>query len=421
MDYQILKRILRFTPLQDLGIEAEQVILEHKQAAIHAGLEIIEKAKSENRDFTEEEEKQDAAIQSYVDALNEELDVRVEKRPARNDVYIAGKKLGDNRMEKSKNVLDYIVNSHGNSVPEEVRALLTTTGAAGGFFVGESLQALGWSFEQLGLVKYCRLFQLPQGFTELTVPRFLESDWSERGPYGIGYNFIKEGGVITETDLSASYVKYDIKNLAALITASRLWWNVTPNASTLVSQAFQQNLQWKLDGQVINGSGIASFGGLTQAACRKTVTRTTASNVTFTDIVKMRQGLIPYNSGAQNIAWIMNPGVFREILTLESTGGDNLFIEVASLTPEYKLLGYPIYLSEHCPALGSEGDTILADLSFYGVVRFGAPRLEISEHAYFASDKIGIKMVYHVDGGPLLGSVITLADGQNYSPIVVLK
>ena len=53
MDLKLLKRILRFSPLQDLGIEAEQVILEHKQAAIHAGLEIIEKAKSENRDFTE--------------------------------------------------------------------------------------------------------------------------------------------------------------------------------------------------------------------------------------------------------------------------------------------------------------------------------------------------------------------------------
>ena len=209
MDLKLLKKILRFSPLQDLGDEAEQVILEHRQAAIHAGLEIVERAKSESRDFTAEEERQDEAINLYIDALGKELEVRTEKKPPQN-VYIAGRKIlsGENIMEKNlfleRKSLTYRdlfyegrsevtferggynnFNDFLNVVTKklETRALNETMGTDGGFSVPEYWAAEIWDSALEGSVFMDGVSMYPMKSNILYIPAWKSEDHTA-GPVG---------------------------------------------------------------------------------------------------------------------------------------------------------------------------------------------------------------------------------------------
>ena len=59
-------------------------------------------------------------------------------------------------------------------------------------------------------------------------------------------------------------------------------------------------------------------------------------------------------------------------------------------------------------------------MSLYAVVEFGGSRLEVSKDAYFSSDKVGVKLVYFVDGRSLMKSAITATSGT-MSHVVILQ
>ena len=382
---------------------------------------IFEKCRKDNRDVTPEEEHVLDVALRFLDAVNTEWDRRIEtgqREPEIEKPYLPNYNLKGRNMN-TKNILDYLVNRQ--ELPEEMRAAATTVGTSGGFFLSEPSAAMpGLTYQQEGLLSKCRRMQVPDNATTIQLATFQESDWTSKGPFGIGFSPTAENTAIAESDLSASFVKYEIHALAALTRSSRLWWGATANASAIISEAFNTNLRWKLDRLIIKGSGIAEYVGLTNSACRIEVARGAALDITLSDILDMKKSALPYTAPGQNYMWLASPGAFAKILNLEDGGGTNIFIQGAANAPVPKLLGHEIYVTEHCSAVGSLGDLILADLSLYQVVDFGPPRLEVSGDAYFSQDQVAIKMMLFSDGKSLQRRVIETGAG-NFSHVVVLK
>lgn len=84
------------------------------------------------------------------------------------------------------------------------------------------------------------------------------------------------------------------------------------------------------------------------------------------------------------------------------------------------LAGHPVVFHERSPALGTKGDVVLADLSYYLVKDGSGPFVAASEHVHFTKNKTVIKVFWNVDGRPWLTAPLKLENGWEASPFVVL-
>jgi hypothetical protein len=85
------------------------------------------------------------------------------------------------------------------------------------------------------------------------------------------------------------------------------------------------------------------------------------------------------------------------------------------------MLGFPIEVNDHQPAVGDLGDAMLGDLSLYLVGDRGEMSVEVSSKGSgFTSDTSNIRIRHRVDGRFWPQSTYTTKTGQQVSPLVVL-
>ena len=226
--------------------------LEAKSKELYAKMDgLLSLVEREGRVLTDVEK---VEIRGYEVQLDEvERLGNIEDKPYKVTMRAVGSK------QRGDNILDYIV--RGEELPLKFRSVAVGSGTAGGFFLSDPSAAMGLTFQTEGLLGKCRRIQTPPNATTLQLASFMESDWTLKGPFGIGISPTQENGTITETDLTAHYVKYEVFALAGLISASRIWWDSTEGASRIISEAFNTNLRWKLDSQIISGSGVGQIFG----------------------------------------------------------------------------------------------------------------------------------------------------------------
>ena len=93
--------------------------------------------------------------------------------------------------------------------------------------------------------------------------------------------------------------------------------------------------------------------------------------------------------------------------------------------PYNTLMGLPLFLTEHCQALGTVGDIVLADWSQYliGGKAGGGVQTASSMHLYFNYDKTVYRFVLRYDGQPWWQTTLTPKHGgagATMSPFVAL-
>jgi HK97 family phage major capsid protein len=94
--------------------------------------------------------------------------------------------------------------------------------------------------------------------------------------------------------------------------------------------------------------------------------------------------------------------------------------EIRAGTPP-PLLGMPLLISGKTPPLGSRGDLMLLDLSYYLVAQGYGPAVQASEHPRFTRNQTIIKAFQAVDGAGWLRAPYTLENGVDVcSPFVIL-
>ena len=90
-----------------------------------------------------------------------------------------------------------------------------------------------------------------------------------------------------------------------------------------------------------------------------------------------------------------------------------------------ELLGIPLVFSKRWPNLGSTGDLMLVDLSYYLIKDGSGPLVSVSKDvpALFNTNKCAVRIVWNTDGASWLKEPVELegAAGQTVSPFVILK
>ena len=184
---------------------------------------------------------------------------------------------------------------------------------------------------------------------------------------------------------------------------------------------FAGGIAFMEDYYFFNGNGTGQPIGVLDVGntALVTVARATAAQVNYPDLVGMVASKL---ASATNPVWVINQSAMTQMLLLEGPSGNPAYLWGSAVTgAPSTLLGYPVVWSEKTPALGTEGDVLLADFGFYCIGDRQATTIESSPFPKWKYDITSWRAVHRVDGKPWIKSPITLIDGSTIvSPFVAL-
>lgn len=144
------------------------------------------------------------------------------------------------------------------------------------------------------------------------------------------------------------------------------------------------------------------------------------SKVEIEDIANMQSRLLPQSY--QSAIWLANPTVLPQLAVITATALAWLSSDMGLAKPmPTSILGRPLFITEKCQALGTSGDIMLIDPSFYVIGDRKTLELKASEQFKFSSDQTAWRMIERVAGQPWVDSVLTPKHGSTLSPFVVLN
>lgn len=206
----------------------------------------------------------------------------------------------------------------------------------------------------------------------------------------------------------------------------------------VVTQAFGEEVGFKMDDAAINGDGAGKPLGVMNANALITVNKETGQatgTVLFQNVTKMWYRL--HARSRKNAVWFINQDVEQQLLTMSlpvGTGGSSVVAGVAPNGPGVyvpsgnnggvfaTMFGRPVIPIEQCQTLSTTGDIILADMSQWVYVDKGDAQQATSMHVRFLTDEMTFRWIYRVDGQPIWHTALTPFKGTNtQSPFIALQ
>ena len=232
----------------------------------------------------------------------------------------------------------------------------------------------------------------------------------------LGY-WLAEAGSKTASAPKFKQLTLKLKKVAALAYATdELLADATALQGWLTTNV-PQELKFQVENVFINGDGVGKPLGILNGPGTLSFARTDATDVTYADVVKM----YARRFGPGPFVWLINRGVMVKLMQLAGTY-QYLWLPpgAAADSPNARLLGYPVIEVDYCPALGTLGDIILADMNMYQAIQKGGVEAASSIHVKFTTDETAFRFVYRCDGAPVMSSVFTPFKGDTQAPFVVL-
>lgn len=238
---------------------------------------------------------------------------------------------------------------------------------------------------------------------------------------GMSFSWISEGDTKPETGAKLREITLTPHEIAGFITVTDKLLRNWPSASGFLENLMRQGISAAEDYAFLRGTGNGQPLGVLNAGATYFVHRAGGNAVTYIDLANMVARLLM--RGASSPVWSIPQSALTQIATLQDPEGHYIWIpssEGAKSGFAGALLGYPVRWNNRAPALGSKGDVILADWSYYLIKDGSGPFVAASEHALFTQNKTLIKIFYNVDGAPWLTAPLYEENGYQVSPFVGL-
>jgi HK97 family phage major capsid protein len=242
-------------------------------------------------------------------------------------------------------------------------------------------------------------------------------DGSRQG--GVQVYWTGEAGAFTSSKPTFRQIELTLNKLSGLYYATDEELRDTSNLEANVTAFFSEEFGFKLDDAIVRGSGAGQpLGFLGHAGTVSVAKETTqdAATILAENIQKMFSRLLPRSLG--NAEWYINQACWPQLFQLAQAvgvGGVPVFLPPGGLSaaPFGTLLGRPITPIEHCAALGTVGDIMLADLSQYLMIEKGGLEAASSMHVQFLTDEMTFRFILRTDGQPKRNSVLTPYKGSD--------
>ena len=194
------------------------------------------------------------------------------------------------------------------------------------------------------------------------------------------------------------------------------------------SRAFREELTFKVEDGIYNGTGTGKLLGLMNSSALVTIAKESgqAAQTIMTENVLKMWARLPMRS-RRTAVWLCNQDIEPQLypLTLGTGTAVTLLYTPPGVngnnSPFGLLLGRPVIPVEYAATLGTAGDLVLADLDQYLTIDKGAVREDWSMHVRFLYDEQTFRILYRVDGQPMWKSPITPYKGAAaQSPFIAL-
>ena len=227
-----------------------------------------------------------------------------------------------------------------------------------------------------------------------------------------------EAGSVTATKPKLRQTDMKVEALEALYYATEELLEDVPALQTLVTPMFTEEMAWKIDDEIISGTGTnGECLGILNSPALISIAKEggqTADTVVYNNIDKIAdRGLV---SSDPRMKWYIHPDVRQQLRNIEKNGTNSdvfPYIENGGgLNQPASLFNKPVIRVEQCKALGDLGDIILADFSRYLLVRRTGIAASQSMHVAFLTSERVFKWTARVTGEPMDNSPLTDAYGS---------
>jgi HK97 family phage major capsid protein len=234
---------------------------------------------------------------------------------------------------------------------------------------------------------------------------------------GMTFSWIEEGGEKPETDAELRGISLVPHEIAGFVTVTDKLLRNWQASAAFLENLMRGGVSAAEDYAFLRGTGNGQPFGALNAPVLKLVNRGTANQISYTDLVGMVAVLLMRGG---NPVWSIPQGALPQIAKLKDDNGNYIWIANARDGFAGTLLGYPVRWNNRAPALGSKGDVLLADWSYYLIKDGSGPFVAASEHVKFTSNKTVIKIFWNVDGAPWMNAPFKEENGYEVSPFVAL-
>lgn len=348
------------------------------------------------------------------------------------DAPVARKAYGSETGDYA-NVREYLIDLNNVRHQKGVSARLAKaafaegSGAAGGFLVppefSATLRALALEAAQIRP----RATVLPMSSMELRMPYVRDTSHATNVFGGVQAYWAPEAGTLTESEATFAEILLRAHKLTGYTVASNeILADGAIGLEAFIGQRFPQAIKWFEEKAFWTGTGTGEPQGILNAAALIAVARTQANHIVFEDLVNMDSQILP--ASADSVVWFAHPKCKQDLYTMAlsvGTGGSAIFLNAfnggATVGPPASIFGRPLVFSEHLSTLGTKGDIVAADLSYYLIGDRQDLAMEASTHVKFTSDQTVWRFIERLDGHPWIDSALTLQDGAfTVSPFVTL-
>jgi HK97 family phage major capsid protein len=262
--------------------------------------------------------------------------------------------------------------------------------------------------------------KIPMSSDTINIPKIVDTSHASTLYGGLAGVWTEEAGSLTSDEPAFGQIKLIChKLLLYTITSNELLADFGQALETVILKVFGDSLGWTEDEAFINGDGVGKPLGILKSGALLTINRSAATTVAQSDVLNMWSRLLPQSH--ERCIWLVNPTVLPQLGAIAATALSWLSQDQGLAKPmPTSILGRPMYISEKCPALGTAGDIILLDPSFYLIGDRKILEMRASEQVRFATDETAWRMIERVAGHPWVDSKFTPLHGSTLSPFVTL-
>ncbi|HUT68669.1 MAG TPA: phage major capsid protein [Dehalococcoidales bacterium] len=391
--------------------------------------EYLDKAEKESRPWGDEDERKFKELTDQIEGVT-----RAEEREMKLEGYMSTKDIpptapnpeDDSPAQKGQfrsfGEFLYTVRTH----PEDKRLVRTGLSegddSAGGFLVpGEYASAIMMTTLETAVIRGNGATVIPMRSDTLDIPKVVDTSHASSLFGGVVAYRTEEKGTLTPKEPTFGSIKLIATTLTGYTYASnQLLADNAVGLAALLTKMFGGAIGWYEDNDFINGNGVGKPLGILNSGALLAVNRSAASTVAIADLASIISRVLPQSLGRG--IWLANSTVLSQLMALGSTYLTWLANGIADLTRPIPatLLGRPIFFTEKCQALGTAGDIVFVDLSFYLIGDRERISIASSEHVRFTTNETAWRFLERNDGQPWVDSAFTPANGSTLSPFVTL-
>lgn len=410
-----------------------------KSKAMNALIAALAKAQGEAAAFTAESKLEDITAktneiknikaritaQELVDAgkeFDEKGDEIKDTTPVNSPIIVDPNKKGPFNTFGEQLVAIAKSSRPGEPIDERLLKVQNASGAneavpsEGGFLVQKDFAAelLKEIHETSVLAAACRKVPISSNSNGVKLNGIDESSRADGSRWGgvQGY-WVNEAGTVTATKPKFRQIELSLNKLMALYYATDELLQDSAAIEGVMSQAFAEELRFKVDDAIYRGDGAGKPLGILNAGCLVTQAAEAGQagdTVIFENIANMWSRLIA--SSRANAVWYINQEVEPQLFGMSlaiGTSGVPVYMPAGGISGQQygTLFGRPVKPIEHASALGDVGDIVLADMGQYLLADKGGIQTASSVHVQFLYDETAFRATYRVDGQPVRNKAIT--------------